>query len=157
MSVDAVGYQAMIWHKSMFSKPCKCCAARDHGLLKLIEANDGRKMSIFECPVTCRDNVVGVIEEERMDRKYMPCPERFAHHFGCQEEAVRTALRSFDDHGAGKYMKGYEFTKFSVKAIDTCEWYRSMLTFKREIPPGHHIENMVYWESEEEDPQDIGA
>jgi hypothetical protein len=54
-------------------------------------------------------------------------------------------------------MKGYEFTEFSAKAIDTCEWYRSMLTFKREIPPGHHTENMVYWEPEEEDPQDIGA
>ena len=157
--MDAVGYQAMIWHKSMFSSPCKCCAARDHGLLKLINTSNGKKISIFDCPVTCRNDVVGLINEDRMNKKYMPCPERFAYHFGCQEEAIRTALKSFDDQGAGKYLDGNEFRKFSTKAIDTCIWYRSMNTFKREMTPEYQYAEEVLQSDPEEDeePQDIRA
>ena len=147
----------MIWHKSMFSSPCKCCAAKDHGLLKIIGTNDGRKTSIFDCPVTCREDIVGLIDEDRMSKKYMPCPERFAYHFGCQEEAVRTALKSFDNYGAGKYMNGHEFTEFSAKAISVCEWYRTMATFKRNMPQSHHIEDIIFWEPEDEDSQHIKA
>ena len=156
VSVDAVGYQAMIWHKSMFSSPCKCCAAKDHGLLKLIHMNDGKKISIFDCPVTCCDVVSSLMDV--VYRKYMPCPERFAYHFGCQEDAVRTALKSFDDKGAGKYMNGYEFTEFSAKAIRTCDEYRTRVTFKRELNSEHHYhEDMMDWEPEEKDSQDVVA
>ena len=148
----------MILHKSMFSSHCKCCAARDHGLLKLMHTNNGKEISIFECPVTCRDEIMSLIEEEPMKRKYMPCPKRFAYHFGCQEEAVRTALKSFDDQGADKYMRGHEFTEFSTKAIKACEEYWTKTTFKRSISSiYHHSEDIAYWEPEEEDYQDIGA
>ena len=123
----------MIWHKSMFLSPCKCCAAKDHGLLKITHQIDGRKTSVFDCPVTNRVDVTGMIEESRMDQKYMPCPEKFAYHFGCQEEAIRIALKSFDDQGAGRYLKGKEFSEFSTEAISTCEKYRMMNTFKRDI------------------------
>jgi hypothetical protein len=156
VSVEAEGYQAMIWHKSMFSSPCKCCAAKDHGLLKLIQANDGKKISTFDCPVTCCDDVTSLMDV--VYRKYMPCPERFAYHFGCQEEAVRTALKSFDDQGAGRYMSGHEFTEFSSIAIRTCDEYRTGVTFKRETNSGHHhYEDIVDWEPEEKDPQDVMA
>jgi hypothetical protein len=158
VSVDAIGYQAMIWHKSMFSSPCKCCAAKDHGLLKLIDMGNGKKISTFDCPVTCRENVVDLINEEQVNRKYMPCPERFAYHFGCQEEAVRTALRSFDDQGAGKYLDGREFVEFSTRAINTCTWYRSMNTFKREMTPDYqYAEEALQSDPEEDDPQDNRA
>jgi hypothetical protein len=142
----------------MFSSPCKCCAARDHGLLKLTHTSEGKKISAFDCSVTRREDVRSLIDEGKMNRKYMPCPERFAFHFGCQEEGVRTALKSFDDQGAGKYMNGHEFTEFSTKAIRTCEEYRTRVTFKREVVPvyyGH--EDIAMWDPEEEDPQDIGA
>ena len=148
----------MIWHMSMFSSPCKCCAAKDHGLLKLTHTNEGKKISTFDCPVTRREDMRSLIDEDQMNRKYMPCPERFAYHFGCQEEGVRTALKSFDDQGAGKHMSGHEFTEFSTKAIRTCEEYRTRVTFKREVVPAFHIhEDIVTWDPEEEDPQDIGA
>ena len=65
--------------------------------------SDGKKTSSFACPITCCDNVVDMINEPRNDRKYMPCPERFAYHFGCPEEGIHTALKSFDaQEGAGK-------------------------------------------------------
>jgi len=148
----------MIWHKSMFSSPCKCCGAGDHGLLKLHE-NNGKKTSSFACPVTCRDNVIDMINEPRNDRKYMPCPERFAYHFGCQEEGVHIALKSFDEQGSGKYLNGPDFIEFKTKAINTCVWYRSMNTFKRDIidDQQHYAEERIYMESEEEKPQDTRA
>ena len=85
----------------------------------------------------------------------MPCPTRFAFYFGCQEEAIHTALKSFDDRGAGKYMSGQEFTEFKTKALNICVEYRNMNTFRREIieDPEDHAEDRIYIESEEEKPQ----
>jgi len=159
VSVDAIGYQAMIWHESMFSSPCRCCGAIDHGLLKLVHENDGRKTSGFACPITRQAHIVDMINEPRNDKKYMPCPESFAYHFGCQEGAILKALKSFDEYGAGKYLSGPEFQEFKTRALNTCEWYRSMNTFKREIIKdlGHDAEERMYVESEEEKPQDTRA
>ena len=149
----------MIWHESMFSSPCKCCGAIDHGLLKLVHENDGRKTSGFACPITRQAHIVDMINEHRTDKKYMPCPESFAYHFGCQEGAILKALKSFDDYGAGKYLSGPEFQEFKTRALNTCEWYRSTNTFKREIIKdlGHDVEERMYVESEEEKPQDTRA
>ena len=154
--MNAEGYQAMIWHKSMFSAPCKCCAANDHGLLKLTLINDGKKISIFDCPITGCEDIVELIEETQSRKKYKPCPEKFAYHFGCQEDAIRKALKPFDDHGAGKYLDGNEFTEFSTKAINTCIWYRNMNTFKREMTLDYqYAEEVLQSDPEEEEPQDI--
>jgi len=157
--VNGVGYQAMIWHKSMFSSPCKCCGAEDHGLLKIVHENDGRKTSGFACPITRQVQIVDMINETRNGKKYMPCPESFAYHFGCQEEAIFRALKAFDDHGSGKYLSGPEFKEFKTKALNTCEEYRNRNTFKREIIEdfNHSIDGKIYTESEEEKPQDIRA
>ena len=157
--MNGVGYQAMIWHKSMFSSPCKCCGAEDHGLLKIVHENDGRKTSGFACPITRQVQIVDMINETRNGKKYMPCPESFAYHFGCQEEAIFRALKAFDDHGSGKYLSGPEFKEFKTKALNTCEEYRNRNTFKREIIEdfNHSIDGKIYTESEEEKPQDIRA
>ena len=100
-----------------------------------------------------------MINEPRNDRKYMPCPTRFAFYFGCQEEAIYTALKSFDDRGAGKYMSGQEFTEFKTKALNVCVEYRNMNTFKRDIieDPEYYADDRTYIESEEEKPQDTRA
>ena len=157
--MNGVGYQAMVWHKSMFSSPCKCCGAEDHGLLKIVHENDGRKTSGFACPITRQVQIVDMINETRNGKKYMPCPESFAYHFGCQEEAIFRALKAFDDHGSGKYLSGPEFKEFKTKALNTCEEYRNRNTFKREIIEdfNHSIDGKIYTESEEEKPQDIRA
>ena len=157
--MNGVGYQAMIWHKSMFSSPCKCCGAEDHGLLKIVHENDGRKTSGFACPITRQVQIVDMINEPRNGEKYMPCPESFAYHFGCQEEAILRALKAFDDYGSGKYLSGPEFKEFKTKALNTCEEYRNRNTFKREIIEdfNHPIDGKIYTESEEEKPQDIRA
>ena len=149
----------MIWHESMFSSPCKCCGAEDHGLLKLVHENDGRKTSGFACPITRQVQIVDMINEPRNGKKYMPCPESFAYHFGCQEEAILRALKVFDDYGSGKYLSGPEFKEFKTKALNTCEEYRNRNTFKREIIEdfNHSIDGKIYTESEEEKPQDTRA
>jgi hypothetical protein len=143
----------------MFSSPCKCCGAMDHGLLKLVHEENGMKTSNFSCPITHREDIVDMINEPRNDRKYMPCPTRFAFYFGCQEEAIHTALKFFDDRGAGKYMSGQEFTEFKTKALNICVEYRNMNTFKREIieDPEYYADDRIYIESEEEKPQDTRA
>ena len=157
--MNGIGYQAMIWHESMFSSPCKCCGAEDHGLLKLVHENDGRKTSGFACPITRQVQIVDMINEPRNGKKYMPCPESFAYHFGCQEEAILRALKVFDDYGSGKYLSGPEFKEFKTKALNTCEEYRNRNTFKREIIEdfNHSIDGKIYTESEEEKPQDTRA
>ena len=157
--MNGVGYQAMIWHESMFSSPCKCCGAEDHGLLKIVHENDGRKTSGFACPITRQVQIVDMINEPRNGKKYMPCPESFAYHFGCQEEAILRALKAFDNYGSGKYLSGPEFKEFKTKALNTCEEYRNRNTFKREIIEdfNHSIDGKTYMESEEEKPQDIRA
>ena len=158
VSVTAESYQALILHKSMFSTPCKCCAARDHGLLKTTHTEVGRKIPIFDCPVTNRNNVTELIEETQSNKKYRPCPEKFAYHFGCQEDSVRIALKPFDDYGAGKYLNGHEFTEFSTKAINTCKWYRSMNTFKREVTLHYdYADETLQSDPEEEESQDTKA
>jgi hypothetical protein len=143
----------------MFSSPCKCCGAEDHGLLKLVHENDGRKTSGFACPITRQVQIVDMINEPRNGKKYMPCPESFAYHFGCQEEAILRALKVFDDYGSGKYLSGPEFKEFKTKALNTCEEYRNRNTFKREIIEdfNHSIDGKIYTESEEEKPQDTRA
>ena len=143
----------------MFSSPCKCCGAKDHGLLKLVDEKNGKKTSDFSCLITHRTDIVDLINEPRNDRKYLPCPERFAFYFGCQEEAIHTALKSFDDQGAGKYMSGQEFTEFKTKALNICAEYRNMNTFKREIIENleYYTEDRIYIESEKEKPQDTRA
>ena len=157
--MNGIGYQAMIWHESMFSSPCKCCGAEDHGLLKLVHENDGRKTSGFACPITRQVQIIDMINEPRNGKKYMPCPESFAYHFGCQEEAILRALKAFDDYGSGKYLSGPEFKEFKTKALNTCEEYRNRNTFKREIIEdfNHSIDDKTYTESEEEKPQDTRA
>jgi len=149
----------MIWHESMFSSPCKCCGAEDHGLLKLVHENDGKKTSGFACPITRQAQIVDMINEPRNGKKYMPCPENFAYHFGCQEKAILRALKAFDDYGSGKYLSGPEFKEFKTKALNTCEEYRNRNTFKREIIEdfNHPIDGKLYTESEEEKPQDNRA
>jgi hypothetical protein len=143
----------------MFSSPCKCCGAKDHGLLKIVHENDGRKTSGFACPITRQVQIVDMINEPRNEKKYMPCPESFAYHFGCQEEAILRALKVFDDYGSGKYLSGPEFKEFKTKALNTCEEYRNRNTFKREIIEdfNHSIDHKTYTESEEEKPQDTRA
>ena len=157
--MNGIGYQAMIWHESMFSSPCKCCGSEDHGLLKLVHENDGKETSGFACPITRQVQIVDMINEPRNVKKYMPCPESFAYHFGCQEEAILRALKTFDDYGSGKYLSGPEFKEFKTKALITCEEYRNRNTFKREIIEdfNHSIDEKIYMESEEEKPQDTRA